>query len=125
MLNYFADGVCSNTDDRMLKADDPTVDMELFKATNIAKVTRWLGTGMGYPYNRQGYFYQISKGGHLRFWTFLKTKFAPFEKIVDLSVCRRVQRSRYLNLKVHNCGPFCIRHVAQRSRYLTKHPNNI
>ena len=28
---------------------------------------------------------------------FFKTNFGPFEKIVDLSVCRRVQRSRYLN----------------------------
>ena len=44
------------------------------------------------------------------------TNFGPFEKIVDLSVCRRVERSRYLNEKVHNCRPFCIRHVAQRSR---------
>ena len=26
----------------------------------------------------QGYFYQISKGGHLRFWTFSKTNFGPF-----------------------------------------------
>ena len=51
----------------------------------------------------QGYFYQISKGGHLRFWTFFD-KFWTFWKNVDLSVCRRVQRSRYLK-KVHICGP--------------------
>ena len=45
---------------------------------------------------QQGYFYHISRGGgHLRFWTFL-TNFGPFEKTVDLSVCRRFERSRNL-----------------------------
>ena len=34
-------------------------------------------------YIHQGYFYQISKRGHLRFWTFFG-KFWTFKKIVDL-----------------------------------------
>ena len=36
------------------------------------------------PYNIGGgcrdIFYQISKGEHLRFWTFSKTNFGPFSK---------------------------------------------
>ena len=46
--------------------------------------------------NIQGYMYQTSKGGFEildLFWT----NFGPFEKIVDFSVCRRVQRSRNRN----------------------------
>ena len=36
-----------------------------------------------HTYIHQGYFYQISKRGHLRFWTFFG-KFWTFKKIVDL-----------------------------------------
>ena len=43
----------------------------------------------------QGYFYQISKGGHLRFWTFSKTSFGPF--LTDMLTF-------FQNLSF--CGPF-------------------
>ena len=36
------------------------------------------------------FFLSNFQGGNLRFWTFL-TNFGPFEKIVDLSLCRMVQ----------------------------------
>ena len=46
----------------------------------------------------QGYFYQISKGGNLRFWTFSRTQILTFFnkrcKIVDLSLWCVIQRSR-------------------------------
>ena len=43
----------------------------------------------------QGYFYQISKGGHLRFWTFFD-KFWTFFERLDLSLWHVDERSRYL-----------------------------
>ena len=93
----------------------------------------------------QGYCYQISKGGHLRFWTFSKTNFGPFFnkrcKIVDLSLWCVIQRSR--NFTKHSKlwtffyaawlrgSAFSFKYkildlflkgVVWTSRYLTKHP---
>ena len=57
----------------------------------------------------QGYFYQISKGGHLRFWTFSKTNFGPFlTKDAKLWTFLYGVWFRGLEIlqNIQNCGPF-------------------
>ena len=52
------------------------------------------------------------------------TNFGSFEKIVDISVWVRVQRSRYLNKKVHVCGPFCTPRGSEVQIYISQHIQN-
>ena len=98
----------------------------------------WTGHG-------QGYFYQISKGGHLRYWTFSKTNFGPFlTKDAKLWTFLYGVWFRGLEIlqNIQNCGPFStlrgsevqlflkkykildlfLKVVVWTSRYLTKHP---
>ena len=94
---------------------------------------------------KQGYFYQISKGGHLRFWTFSNTNFGPFlTKDAKLWTFLYGVWFRGLEIlqNIQNCGPFStlrgsevqlfkkntkfwtffLKGVVWTSRYLTKNP---
>ena len=62
----------------------------------------------------QGYFYQISKGGHLRFWTFSKTNCGPFSTLRGSEVQLFFFKYKILDL--------FLKGVVWTSRYLTKHP---
>ena len=92
----------------------------------------------------QGYFYQISKGGHLRFWTFSRTNFGPFlTKDAKLwtffyaawlrgSALKKIQnfgpfsKGRGLDLQIFNKTSKIVdlfgKPLGQRSRYFTKDP---